>query len=101
VETFRKNTRIISLSLFSRTTWTAPIKLVASDAVVGNDFGASVVILEEMAVVGANCEDDNGDESGSVYISWTVAFPSFQSSTHWKNRGGAAQSHWCCGALTS
>jgi len=49
-------------------TWTQKQKLVSADGVAGDYFGRSVFINGEYAIVGANCDDDNGEDSGSVYI---------------------------------
>jgi len=53
-------------------------KLTASDENTGDNFGCSVSINGDYAIVGARGDDDNGDHSGSVYIfrknaddSWT------------------------------
>ena len=59
------------------TSWTQQAKLTASDAAAGNEFGVSVAISGEVAIVGAWRDDDAGDASGSAYIfvrsgtSWT------------------------------
>ena len=43
-------------------------KILASDADVGDAFGASVSISGDRAIVGARLNDDNGNFSGSAYI---------------------------------
>lgn len=43
-------------------------KLTASDGAAYDDFGGSVSISGETVVVGAHQDDDNGSESGSVYL---------------------------------
>lgn len=48
--------------------WTEQEKLTASDAVSFENFGRSVSIWGEYAIVGAPNDDDNGSESGSAYI---------------------------------
>ena len=48
--------------------WTETAKLTASDGADKDSFGRSVYIQDHIAVVGARADDDNGDESGSVYI---------------------------------
>ena len=61
----------------SGASWTEQAKLVASDGAVGDQFGRSVSISGDYAIVGAPLDDDNGDASGSAYIfvrsgaSWT------------------------------
>ncbi|MCH8305428.1 MAG: T9SS type A sorting domain-containing protein [Candidatus Marinimicrobia bacterium] len=58
------------------TSWTQEAKLLPS-AGSGGNFGASVSISGDYAVVGALFDDDNGDRSGSAYVfkragtSWT------------------------------
>ena len=48
--------------------WTETAKLTASDGADRDSFGRSVYIEGNIAIVGARADDDNGDESGSVYI---------------------------------
>lgn len=43
-------------------------KLLASDGAVGDLFGSSVAIANGVVVVGAIGDDDNGSDSGSVYL---------------------------------
>ena len=43
-------------------------KLTAADAAADDGFGASVAIEGDTVVVGATGDDDNGAESGSVYV---------------------------------
>ncbi len=49
-------------------TWGQQTKLTASDAVIGDEFGYSVAISGDMAIVGANDDDDAGSRSGSAYV---------------------------------
>ncbi len=49
-------------------TWNEQAKLLASDGAAGDQFGWSVSISGDYAAVGAHGDDDNGSESGSVYI---------------------------------
>jgi hypothetical protein len=58
--------------------WTQTQKLTASDGAADDQFGASVSISGDVALVGANYDDDRGSNSGSVYVftrqqggSWT------------------------------
>jgi hypothetical protein len=44
------------------------IKLTASDAASSDQFGICVDIAGDTVVVGANCDDDGGTNSGSVYV---------------------------------
>ncbi len=43
-------------------------KLTADDGTSGDCFGYSVAISGDILVVGANLDDDNGSDSGSVYV---------------------------------
>jgi hypothetical protein len=43
-------------------------KLIASDGAAYDNFGRSVSINGDTAIVGAHGNDDNGDDSGSAYI---------------------------------
>jgi hypothetical protein len=43
-------------------------KLLASDATARDNFGYSVAVSGDTAVVGAYGDDDNGSESGSAYV---------------------------------
>jgi len=43
-------------------------KLIPGDGANGDNFGCSVSIGNNYAVVGSRWDDDNGSESGSVYI---------------------------------
>ena len=43
-------------------------KLVASDGAGGDEFGYSVSVSGDVAVVGACLDDDNGSDSGSAYV---------------------------------
>ncbi len=48
--------------------WVEVKKLTASDGAAGDQFGRSVAISGDSVVVGAEGDDDNGDNSGSAYI---------------------------------
>jgi hypothetical protein len=48
--------------------WTQRQKLSASDAAAGDQFGRSVAVSGDTAVVGANFDDDAGSNSGSAYV---------------------------------
>ena len=49
-------------------TWIQTQKLTADDGEEGDQFGTSVAISGNTAIVGANLDDDKGSNSGSVYI---------------------------------
>ena len=50
------------------TAWIQEAKLTASDGAVGDHFGFSVSISGDVALIGAQFDDDNGDASGSAYV---------------------------------
>lgn len=52
----------------SGNTWPEITKLKASDGDVSDQFGNSVGITADCAIVGAHFDDDDGAESGSAYI---------------------------------
>ncbi len=56
------------ISRFGGGNWQEEQKLVASDGMSDDDFGRSVAIEGDIAVVGAPLTDDNGTNSGSVYV---------------------------------
>ena len=59
-----------SAYIFTRTgtTWTQQQKLLASDGVTDAQFGISVALDGDTALIGANRDDDNGIKSGSAYV---------------------------------
>jgi acetyltransferase-like isoleucine patch superfamily enzyme len=52
----------------SGTTWTQQAKLTASDAAEGDNFGFSVALAGDTAVIGAWDDNDAGTGSGSAYV---------------------------------
>ncbi|MCD4829204.1 MAG: T9SS type A sorting domain-containing protein [Candidatus Cloacimonetes bacterium] len=48
--------------------WEQAYKALADDGVAGDNFGVSVSISGDYAIVGAHDDDDNADNSGSAYI---------------------------------
>ena len=52
----------------SGTTWTQQQKLLASDGAAGDLFGAVISISGDTALIGAQLDDDNGEDSGSAYV---------------------------------
>ena len=58
--------------VFSRSvsdeTWRRDAKLIASDASSGDQFGRSVAASGSYVFIGAPNDDENGSESGSVYV---------------------------------
>ena len=59
-----------SAYIFARsgTSWSQQAILTASESVSGDYFGKSVSVCGDTAIVGAYWDDDNGAQSGSVYI---------------------------------
>jgi hypothetical protein len=49
-------------------TWSAPIKLLAVDGQAGDSFGDAVAVSGNIAVIGAQDDDDLGNWSGSAYV---------------------------------
>ncbi|MFE3846210.1 hypothetical protein ACFL1L_05075, partial [Thermoplasmatota archaeon] len=52
----------------SGTDWTQQAKLLASDGYIGDNFGFSVSIDGDYAIIGARLDDYNGENSGSAYV---------------------------------
>lgn len=48
--------------------WAEQAKLVASDGVAGDLFGGAVAVSDDVVVIGATDNDDNGDQTGSAYV---------------------------------
>ena len=48
--------------------WTEQAKLTASDAAASDEFGFSVSISGDYAIVGSIFDDDDGERSGSAYV---------------------------------
>ena len=48
--------------------WSEQAKLTASDGASSDEFGRSVSIDGDTALIGANADDDNGSNSGSAYV---------------------------------
>ena len=49
-------------------TWLEQVKLTAPDGASMDTFGMTVAISADVIVVGSMWDDDNGDDSGSVYV---------------------------------
>jgi hypothetical protein len=54
--------------LFDAATGLQLAKLVASDGAAGDEFGFDVAVKDGLVVVGAKRDDDQGQDSGSVYL---------------------------------
>ena len=48
--------------------WIQQNKLTAEDGAAGDQFGGSVALSGDMALIGARRDDDNGDDSGAAYV---------------------------------
>ncbi len=48
--------------------WAQQARLVSSDAIAYDEFGAAVTLDGDYALVGARSDDDGGSQSGSVYV---------------------------------
>ncbi len=57
-----------SAYLFDTTTGAQIAKLLPKDGATGDEFGGSVAISGDTAIVGAAWDDDNGSRSGSAYL---------------------------------
>jgi len=59
-----------STYVFTRqgTTWTQQQKLNASDGAAGDKFGLSVSLSGDTALIGADCDNDTENYSGSAYV---------------------------------
>jgi hypothetical protein len=59
-----------SVYVFKRgeTSWTQQAKLTASDGAERDAFGTSVAVSGQTIIVGADKDDDNGQDSGSAYV---------------------------------
>ena len=53
---------------YDGTGWVEEAKLTALDGAAADEFGFSVVVEGDSAVVGARFDDDNGSSSGSAYV---------------------------------
>ena len=59
-----------SAYVFTRSggTWAQQTKLTASDGAAYDEFGYSVAVDGDTAIIGAYYDDDNGGSSGSAYV---------------------------------
>jgi hypothetical protein len=48
--------------------WTQQAELLAADGVQGDRFGISIAKKDEILLIGAHNDDDNGIDSGSAYV---------------------------------
>ncbi len=53
---------------FDGTSWSETVKLTPADGMAGDQFGVSVSLSEDRALIGASRDDDYGTDSGSAYI---------------------------------
>ena len=52
----------------SGTNWSQKAKLTADDGAAGNVFGISVALFDDTAVIGADLDDNKGNNSGAAYV---------------------------------
>jgi hypothetical protein len=52
----------------SGSNWIQQAKLVAGDKNAGDEFGGSVCLKGNYAIIGAICDDDMGEDAGAAYI---------------------------------
>jgi hypothetical protein len=63
------NTTVLSPPQSSTTgIWSETQKLLASDGAAGDEFGIYTSLDGDTAIIGANWDDDNGNNSGSAYV---------------------------------
>jgi|GEM_PF-2423013 len=60
--------QVIENGVISKNDWTEQNKLLASDGATNDEFGISVSIDGDYAIIGAYKDDDNGVNSGSAYV---------------------------------
>jgi hypothetical protein len=53
---------------FNGASWSETAKLTPADGAAFDNFGVSVSLSGDRALVGANADDDNGSNSGSAYV---------------------------------
>jgi len=75
------------------TTWIQQAKLLASDGAAGDAFGYAVSLDGDTALIGAYQDDDNGADSGSVYI-FARAHNVWTQQQKLLNSGGTAEDHF-------
>ena len=72
VESIKNNTIIVTVANqplpFTAVNWTETQKILADDGATLDCFGASVSVDGDTALIGAYWDDDNGVDSGSVYV---------------------------------
>lgn len=66
-EEYASKTGAVYVFTRSGETWTERTRLIASDRAVGDRF-AQTCVSNDLAMVGAWGDDDNGMDSGSVYV---------------------------------
>ena len=59
---------LLGLGSFSMAQWSQQAKLVSDDGATKDQFGRSVSVDGDYAIVGAYYDDDGGGNSGSAYI---------------------------------
>jgi len=88
-----------SAHLFGRSlsgTWSEQLKLTASDAAEGDEFGSSIAIFNKVAVVGAWNDDDRGFDSGSAYVFRQAGFSGWAEEAKLTADDGGAEDEFGC-----
>lgn len=65
---FDPNSGVAYVFRYENWNWVEEQMLLASDGGRNDQFGCSVAVADNVAVVGADGDDDNGDLAGSVYV---------------------------------
>jgi len=83
-----------SVYVFTRTgtTWTQQAKLLALDGAAGDQFGQSVSLDGDTAIIGAPFDDDSGISSGSAYMFTRTGTVWTQQAKLIASNGGALES---------
>ncbi|MCG3137282.1 MAG: hypothetical protein HJJLKODD_01125 [Phycisphaerae bacterium] len=58
----------VDVYFFNGSDWVHQQRLLASDGQPGDEFGCSIAIHQDYMVIGAQSDDDQGSNSGSVYV---------------------------------
>ena len=84
----------------SGTVWTQQAKLTAADGAAYDQFGYSVAISGDTAVVGARCDDDKATDSGSAYV-YTRSGTAWTQQAKLTAADGAVQDYFGCSVAVS
>ena len=53
---------------FDGSTWVQAQKILPADGAAGDEFGVSIAMKDNILVIGAQFDDDNGSNAGSAYV---------------------------------